>query len=131
MYMSMTEPIREQLWDQLLLFYHETLINSMADILKCTKDDPALKPYSLENFLKHFAEFGFYGVMICFHFLPWMACPEEECQKISEYFDKDMYSEEFKNITQICGGQEVDDRLMGIAKHAYKKGYLNIFKSDC
>jgi hypothetical protein len=127
MYMNTPAGLRERIWDELLQLYHQTLFTSILDLLKCSADDPRLLPYNFENFLEHFKSKAFYGVMIGIHFIPWMACPEEECQLLSHYFETDLYHPELRRITQICGGKDVDDRILGISYHAYEKGYWKIF----
>lgn len=67
MYGNMPLSLRTELWDNLLALYHETLIVSLTDILKCNKNDDRLKPYSLDKFLKHFSEYAF----ICFWHHDW------------------------------------------------------------
>lgn len=126
MYMNTPSKLREKLWDSLLLYYHENLIESLTSLLKCDKSDERLKPYSLENFLEHFAQHAFYGVAICLHYVPWIACPEEECAQIAHWFETDMNGDEFFNITQVCGGVAVDRRITGIVKHASDRGYLSV-----
>lgn len=128
MYMNCPTSLRDQIWDSLLELYHETLTSSLAELLKCSKDDPQLEPYSFDNFMAHFQKFAFYGIMIGIHFIPWMACPEEECAVLSHIFETDIHSPELCRLTQICGGKDVDDRITSIAVHAFKKGYMDIFK---
>lgn len=84
MYMNMPTELRPLLWDSLLKLYHETLTNSIAELLKCDKTDPRLEPYNFENFLAHLEKKAFYGVMIGIHFIPWMAC--EYFKLIAKYF---------------------------------------------
>ena len=126
MYMNIHYDLRDQLWDELLKYYHETLIESLTDILKCSKNDERLLPYAFDKFLDHFAKHAFYGVPITLHYVPWIACPEEECAQIAHWFETDMNGEEYFNIAQIAGGEEVDKRIVSIFKHASDKGYMNI-----
>jgi hypothetical protein len=127
MYMNIPDDIREKVWDDLLIIYHETVINCLTDILKCDKDHPELKPYSFENFIEHFRKHAVYGLVVSIHFIPWLLCPDDECQKIANLFETDLKSEEFRQILQVCGGEIVDKRLVENALHAFKKGYLKIF----
>lgn len=126
MYMNIHYTKREELWDSLLVYYHESVIASLTDILKCDKNDERLKPYSLKNFLEHFGKHSLYGVIVCLHYVPWIACPEEECLQIAHWFETDMNGKEFFNITQTSGGEEVDKRIVSVVKHASDKGYMNI-----
>jgi hypothetical protein len=126
MYMNMPASIRGDLWDELLKVYHDTLITSMTDILKCEADDPRLEPYSFDNFIEHFAKNAFYGAMVAMVFIPMMACPEEECQKMVDLFDTDYESEELHKLTLTAGGKNVDERVAGIMSHAFEKGYMSI-----
>ena len=128
MYMNVSPALRPKVWDSLLDLYHVTLINSLIDILKCEKTDERLKPYSYENFIDHFKKFAFYGVMIGIHFIPWMACPEDECAKMSELFENDIQSPELRRLCQICGGDDVNFRITNIARHAFEKGYMDILE---
>lgn len=127
MYMNIHQSQRDQLWDLLLQYYHDTLIASLTDILKCEASDPRLTPYNFTNFQNHFEKHAFYGVMVCLHYVPWIASPEEDTQKIAHWFETDMNSKEFYEITQICGGTEVDDRIVSIVKHASEQGYMKTF----
>lgn len=128
MYMSLPTALRPALWDSLLELYHETLTISLMDLLKCKKDDARLAPYSFPKFLEHFKKFAFYGVMIGIHFIPWMACPEEQCKQMSHLFETDLHSPELQQLALICGGSDVDDRITSIAVHAFEKGYMEIFE---
>lgn len=130
MYMNLPTALRPALWDSLLELYHETLTVSLMDLLKCERDDERLAPYSFKNFLEHFKKFAFYGVMIGIHFIPWMACPEEQCQEMSNLFETDLHSPELQRLAFICGGSDVDDRITSIAVHAFEKGYMDIFNSE-
>ena len=127
MYMNLPTALRPKLWDSFLELYHETLINSLVEILKCGKDDERLLPYSFENFMKHFKKTFFYGIMIGIHFIPWMACSEEECSEMSHLFETAIKSPKLRQCAQVCGGADVDDRITSIAVHAFEKGFMDIF----
>ena len=127
MYMNLPSSLRPLLWDSLLELYHETLTISLMDILKCERNDKKLEPYSNKNFMEHFKKKAFYGVMVGIHFIPWMACPEDECQEISHLFETDYKSPIMREKLQVCGGSDVDDRIKSIAIHAFEKGYMDIF----
>lgn len=127
MYMNMHASLRPLIWDSLLELYHETLTTSLSDILKCQKDDARLAPYSFDNFLNHFKKFAFYGTMVGIHFIPWMACPEDQCQRMSDLFENDIRSPELRQLAQVCGGADVDERITSHVLHAFEKGYMDIF----
>lgn len=127
MYMNTPAELRERLWDEFVKLYHDTMFNSLMDLLKCSADDARIQPYNFENFMKHFNAHAFYGVQICIHFVPWMGCPEDECARISHLFETDLHSPELEQITMVCGGKDVDDRITGVAVHAFQKGYWKIF----
>jgi hypothetical protein len=127
MYMNMPDSIRKPLWHDLLELYHETVMSSLTDILKCDRNDPSLAPYSFENFMDHFRRHAFYGLMVTIHFIPWIACPDEECAEIAEIFEKDMKSPKMRQLLQVSGGEEVNKRLIANAVHAFENGYLQIF----
>lgn len=127
MYMNIHQSQRDELWEPLLQYYHETLIASLTDILKCETSDPRLTPYSFTNFQNHFARHAFYGVVVSLHYVPWIASPLEDTQQIAHWFETDMNGKEFHQITQTCGGADVDDRIVTIVKHASDKGYMKTF----
>uniref|UniRef100_A0A182PE62 CHK domain-containing protein n=1 Tax=Anopheles epiroticus TaxID=199890 RepID=A0A182PE62_9DIPT len=128
MYMSMTEAVRNQCWDAVLLEYHTALLEALAAILKVPKSDTLLDPYRLEPFLEHFKRHAMYGVIVTLHFLPWMMCPEEECEQLAYHFARDIHSKELAHWTMVCGGEEVDKRLVGVLRHASSKGYFDVVK---
>lgn len=128
MYMNM--PSIESIWDNLLELYYHTYMNCLTDILKCDLNDSRLNPYRYDKFINHFTNHAFYGTMTCFHFVPFMACTNEECERISYLFETDMKGDEFREILQVCGGQNVDDRILSILLHSHKKGYLKIFDEN-
>lgn len=128
MYMNSTPSIRDAIWDSLLELYHETLMKSLTEILKCTQDDERVKPYGFTNFLNHFKKFAFYGTMIGIHFIPWMACPEDECHKLSHLFETDIKGPELHALLQVCGGADVDERITSNTVHAFNKGYMDIIE---
>lgn len=123
LYFNMTPELREEIWDEVLKYYHDNLIQSLATILHVPKFDHMLKAYSYENFINHISKFMFYGVMVAIHFLPWMMCPEDECNKLSGLFENDMLSKEFYEYAQIAGGDAPNLRMTLAAKHASEKGY--------
>uniref|UniRef100_A0A2C9GW76 CHK kinase-like domain-containing protein n=1 Tax=Anopheles farauti TaxID=69004 RepID=A0A2C9GW76_9DIPT len=128
MYMSMTAELRDRHWDSLVREYQSTLMDSLVAILKTTKEDPLLAPYRYEPFMDHFKQHAVYGVIVTLHFLPWMMCPEEECEQLSYHFARDVHSKELAHWTRVCGGEEVDKRLVGVLRHASSKGYLDVVK---
>lgn len=127
MYMNTPTELRERCWDEFVKLYHNTMFTSLIDLLKCSADDPRIQPYNFENFMRHFQKYAFYGVMICIHFVPWMACSEEECAQMSHLFETDLHNPELERLQCVVGGKDVDDRLMGIVVHAFRKGYWKIF----
>uniref|UniRef100_U5EDP7 Putative juvenile hormone-inducible protein n=1 Tax=Corethrella appendiculata TaxID=1370023 RepID=U5EDP7_9DIPT len=127
-FMNMNPNIREQFWDVLLKYYHDCMTKSLIDILKCDRSDERLEPYSYENFIKHFAQCAFYGVMICIHFMPWMSSPEEDCEKMTKVFEERIESQEFHDGVLVLGGEPTDERIISILKFASKKGYMKIFE---
>lgn len=128
MYMNMPDNIRKHLWDDILKLYHETVIDSLIKILRCEQNDSSLDPYSFENFISHFKNHAFYGIMVTIHFIPWIACPDEECEQIAELFEKDMKNPKMRQLLQVCGGEEVDKRLIANVLHAFESGYLDLFE---
>uniref|UniRef100_A0A182N591 CHK kinase-like domain-containing protein n=1 Tax=Anopheles dirus TaxID=7168 RepID=A0A182N591_9DIPT len=112
MYMSMTAELRDRLWDSLVQEYHTTLIDSLVAILRVPKEDASLAPYRYEQFMEHFKQHAVYGVIITLHFLPWMMCPEEECEQLSYHFARDVHSKELAHWT--LNGSQLDDLIDGI-----------------
>lgn len=127
MYMHCHKKIKG-IWDQLLSLYHQTLSTSIANILKCNVSDERLSSFSFNNFIEHFKKFAFYGVAVSVLSIPWMAGSAEDTQKISEYFEDDMHNPDFKELLTVCGGEDINERLLDNVKHASDKGYLKIFE---
>lgn len=55
-----------------------------------------------------------------------MACSEDECLRLTEEFDKDVFSEEVKRILLICGGKEIDDRIFAVLRNASELGFMEM-----
>lgn len=66
--------------------------------------------------------------MVCIHFIPWMVCTEDECNKLSHLFETDMYGDAFRELSIICGGDIANERIVNITKHASRMGYLDILE---
>lgn len=128
MFMHVNAKLKPLLWDELLLLYHETLIVSLVDILKCEKDDERLERFSFHKFIEHFKKFAFYGVAVSILSIPWMASPEDDTKKISDFFETDMMNAEFHALLEVCGGEDVNERMVDNVKHASDKGYMDIFQ---
>jgi hypothetical protein len=124
MFMNMDHGFKIKVWDQLLEFYHEELILTISKILGCDKNDPLLSPYSMENFLKHFSEFAFYGAMIAIHFLPIMCASDEETVALHGEFDDDHFTERSKKFMFKVGGVKGRKLILEIARFAFEKGYM-------
>ncbi|EAT48441.1 AAEL000505-PA [Aedes aegypti] len=130
MSMSMPTGFREKLWTPLLKSYHDSLMDTLIDILKCDPSDPRLEVYSYSNFMNHMKKFGLYGAIIAAHFLPWMLCSEEECAQLAHHFTKDINSADMKHWTRVSGGEAVDKRLIEIFRHMSQMGYFSIVDDD-
>lgn len=126
MYMNLDPAILESSWDEVLRFYHKTLMISIAKILKCDEQDKRLSNLSFENFMKHFAKYAFYGCTIAAWFLPIMLCDLETCKNIEIELNKNLHSEESKEICLPAGGKEAIDRVNGNVKHAFRLGYIDV-----
>lgn len=130
MYFNTDEKERSKIWLDLLKAYHDTMFSTLANILNAssktkTEIDKILMDYSFEKFLNHFKRFAFYGSMICLHFLPWILCSEVECAKFSSSFENDLYGEEFRKLSLEAGGDDVNERLLNVIKHASEMGYMD------
>lgn len=128
MYMHVGESLKPKLWDELLAYYHEVLVTSLTELLRCDKGDEILAPYNFKSFINHFEKFAFYGVAVSVLSIPWMASPAEDTQKISDYFENDMHHPEFKALLHVCGGEEINVRIVSNVKHASDNGYMKIFE---
>lgn len=130
MYFNSSEKERYELWGDLLRTYHTSMFSNLSTILKAsskTKQEISdiLHHYSFEKFQSHFSRFAFYGVMLCLHFLPWMLCSEEECERLSKLFETDIHGEEFRKVSVEAGGDEVNMRLLAVLRHACEMGYID------
>lgn len=65
-----------------------------------------------------------YGAMVGIQFIPWI-CSGDECAQLSHLFETDFRGEAFRLICQVCGGETVDERILGVALHAFEKGYMD------
>lgn len=128
MFMHVHASLKPLIWNELLEIYHQNLILSLTKILKCNSDDERLKPYSFVKFLDHFKQFAFYGAAVSVLSIPWMASPPEDIQKVQEYFEINMHHPEFIKLLAVCGGDEINERMVSNIKLASEKGYLDIFK---
>lgn len=128
MFMHVHAALKPLIWDELLEIYHQNLILSLTKILKCNPDDARLHPYSFDKFINHFKQFAFYGAAVSVLSIPWMASPPEDVQKVQEYFELDMHHPEFVKLLAVCGGDEINERMVDNVKLASEKGYLDIFK---
>lgn len=57
-----------------------------------------------------------------------MVSSEKECEDLAAAYDKDMNGDEFKNLAMACGGDEVNQRILEVAKHASKSGFIDMIK---
>lgn len=124
LYMNLDPAILESSWSTILKFYHETLISSLAKLLKCNTNDERLANYNFESFLRHFANFAFYGCLISTWFLPIMLADLETCKNIEAELNKDLFSQESKKICLTAGGESAIERVNGNVMHAFKNGYM-------
>lgn len=124
MFMNMEPELRAALWDEVLNYYHKEMIESLSKILDCDESDSRLKPYSPENFLKHFSKFAFYGAMIAIHFLPFMNGSPEDLMEIQRCIGSDSDSPETIALLMRIGGVKGKEAMMNVAKFAFKKGLM-------
>ncbi|XP_055904415.1 uncharacterized protein LOC129940178 isoform X2 [Eupeodes corollae] len=128
MFMNMERSIRHEFWMDLLKFYHKTLFNTMSEVLKPNDETTKnlLESYSFDDFNNHFTKYAFYGVMICMHFLPWLCGTEEELSLLSQEFERDVHGELFYSTSFAAGGDDANNRIFEIFKHASIMGYMNV-----
>lgn len=125
LYMNLDPDIRDSSWNEILEFYHESLLSSIAKLLNCSRNDERLAPFNFEAFLQHFSNYAFYGCIISTWFLPVMLSELETCRNIEIEVNKDMFSEKCKEVCMAAGGFEGMQRVNGNVKHAFDHGYLN------
>uniref|UniRef100_A0A1L8DN30 Putative juvenile hormone-inducible protein n=1 Tax=Nyssomyia neivai TaxID=330878 RepID=A0A1L8DN30_9DIPT len=128
--MNTSATTRDTHWEELLHFYHRILFKSIVEIVGCDENDERLKPYLFEPFHKHFSRLAIYGVFLTAHFLPWMDCSEEECEKLTYHFETNMQSKEFWDISMIAGGDASNEKILNVVQHASKKGYLRFLLDE-
>lgn len=58
--------------------------------------------------------------------VPWMACSDDECAKLTEQLEKDLHSGELKRLSLISGGKEVDKRIVAVLRNASKLGFMDM-----
>ncbi|KAJ6649591.1 hypothetical protein Bhyg_04829 [Pseudolycoriella hygida] len=116
--------------EKLIYFYHSHLIESLCELLDCQQEDARLSAYCWTNFYEHYKRFALYGAMVSVIFIPWMVCAEDECAKIAAAFEKDMFSEELKQLLLTCGGKEVDQRIIAVLRNASELGFMDVLKED-
>uniref|UniRef100_T1PB49 Ecdysteroid kinase n=1 Tax=Musca domestica TaxID=7370 RepID=T1PB49_MUSDO len=130
MYFNSSAEGRYELWPVLLQTYHSYMYETLEMLLKASgksqqEIEDVLSHYTFEKFQRHFARFAFYGVIICFHFLPWMLCSEEECSELSELFANDFTGERFRKLSIEAGGDEVNFQILAAVRHASEMGYMD------
>lgn len=59
-----------------------------------------------------------------------MACAEDECAKLADESEKDFFSEELKQLSLICGGKEIDKRIVAVVRNASKLGFMEMLTND-
>lgn len=77
-----------------------------------------------EKFIEHYTKYAFYGVMISIHFTPWMASPEDECNKLADLWTNNMKSKEFEDFYYAIGGDKITERIFRIIQFASEHGYM-------
>ncbi|KAM7350206.1 uncharacterized protein ACRADG_008844 [Cochliomyia hominivorax] len=130
MYFNTSPEERYEIWGSLLKTYHDSMFSTLTKVLKASQKtkneiEEILHHYSFEKFQSHFSRFAFYGVMICSHFLPWILCSEDECERISKSFENDLYGDEFRELSLKSGGDEVNMQLLAAIRHACQMGYMD------
>lgn len=84
--------------------------------------------YSFDKFIQHFSEYAIYGTMVSIHFIPWMLCDTDDCNKLTQIFNNDMHSKEFEDFSIVVGGEAPDIRILGIVEHASQNGYMKFLE---
>lgn len=59
-----------------------------------------------------------------------MACNEDECAIIAEEFEKDLHSDKLRQLTLICGGKKVDERIVAVLRNASKLGFMEMMAKE-
>lgn len=112
-------------WMPVFRCYHDTLLESLAEILRLDRNDKRLERYSFENFLDHFTKFALYGVMVSIMFVPWMTCSEDECEQLSKLAITDIKGDLLKEIIMTAGGDDTTEIQTAIAKKASIMGFFD------
>ncbi|KAL7743054.1 hypothetical protein ACLKA6_005798 [Drosophila palustris] len=132
LYMNTHSEERETIFPRLLRLYHQKMHETLELILQRNKDSLSddqlqqlLDDYSFERFEGHFKRYGFYGVMICMHFLPWLMGNEQDCDRLSKLFETDMHGEAFHKLSVEIAGDEANHCIFGMVRHAFEQGYMD------
>lgn len=124
MYMNIGPEILPKIWDKVLKTYHNTLIKTLAAMLKCNDDDPRLERLNFESFLLHFRDHAFYGCLITSWFLPVMLADIETCDKVEEVINRDMFSQEAIDVILPAGGERALKIVSDNMEHAFRNGFF-------
>ncbi|KAH8295592.1 hypothetical protein KR018_006706 [Drosophila ironensis] len=132
MYMNTPADEREELFADLLVKYHKSMIETLELVLQRNQDVlteekvlQLLDDYSFARFEAHFKRYAFYGVLVCMHFMPWLLGGEKDCAELSRLFDTDMHGPAFHQLSIDIGGDVANEEIFKTVRHAYEHGYMD------
>ncbi|KAJ4448876.1 hypothetical protein ANN_00267 [Periplaneta americana] len=112
-YLNMSSELREQHWDDLFKEYHTSVVNNLADILRCPVDD-LMQNFSLKKFQKDFSDHAVYGFLHSSFFLPFIMTNAKKQVKWEEIFSGGLV--EIADTSVELGGEEATVKLADILK---------------
>lgn len=132
MYMNTPSAEREEIYSDLLVKYHKSMIEMLELVLQRHQDElteakvqQLLEDYSFERFQAHFKRYAFYGVLVCMHFMPWLLGTEADCAELSRLFDTDMHGAAFHQLSIDIAGDVANEEIFKTVRHAYEHGYMD------
>lgn len=127
LYMNLDPDLFEEKFDDILKFYHDTLVKTFKSISGEKKFDENLPFLSFEKFIQHMENYALYGCLISVWFLPVMLADMKSCKEVEFELNNDMFSEASKRACLASGGQKALERCIKNIQHAYDRGYFKRF----
>ena len=112
-FLNTTSDFRGKYWDQMLEVYHNSLVQSVADIMECSVFEVKTK-YPFEVITKEFRDYAFYGYILCNFFLPEMVMGPTEQINHDEMARRTLV--DLAEAYRILGGEECSAMVAEIVK---------------